>query len=292
MSSPIISAFLLLGSMVSITAGAAIAKDIFPILGPAGSTFLRLAVAGLILVVVRRPWMNSLNSRQWRWTLIYGAVLGLMNLLFYFAIARLPIGLAIAIEFLGPLAVTLSLSRHIWDLLWALLAFVGVCLMMPQVNSSVAVDLIGVLFALGAAAEWASYILIGRKAGNLVPAANATAYGMIVGCLLAAPFGAVPALQLVNHPAVIPAALAVGLLSSAIPYSLEMVALKHLSAKTFGILLSLEAAIGALSGFLILHENLSAIQLLAIFCVMVASAGSIVSSDRLQKKDLQAEISG
>lgn len=275
--------------MISLTTGAAVAKDIFPVLGPAGSTFLRLGVAGLILLSLRQPWKHTMRSEQWKWTVIYGAILGSMNLQFYYAIERLPIGLAIAIEFVGPLAVTLFLSRHWSDLVWAGLAFLGVCLVMPQVDSSASIDMIGVMFALGAAAAWAAYIVVGRRVGNLVPAANATSYGMIMGCLLVAPFGLVPSLKLAKHLELIPSALAVGLLSSAIPYSLEIVALKSLNAKTFGIVLSLEAAIGAMAGFLILHESLSAIQVVAMCCVMAASVGSIVTSDRLKKADLEKQ---
>lgn len=263
--------------MVSLTIGASLAKMLFPILGPTGTTLLRLSFAAIILLAISRPWRTRLARAQWKWISFYGAILGLMNCFFYLATERLPIGLAIGIEFLGPLAVAIGLSRTRKDFVWALLALTGVALILPRTETS-SVDMLGVVFALTAAFFWAAYILVGKQLGQRVPAAAATSYGMAVGALVAFPIGLSAAIPIVEHLHLIPIAIAVGILSSAIPYSLEMTAMKNLDSKTFGILLSLEPAIGALSAFALLSERLTALQVLAIACVIAASIGSTLSN--------------
>lgn len=272
---------LVLGSMVSLTLGAAIAKGLFPVLGAAGTSFLRLGVGTLILFAVWRPWRRRIPRRHWGVVGMYGLLLSVMNLAFYAAIARLPIGIAIALEFLGPLALAFVMSKSRLDVLWAALALLGVALLLPLTDVQAGLDVAGILLALAAGAAWACYIVVGKKAGAAVPhAGTVTAIGMLIGTITIAPFGAVAVWSATWTPAMALAAVAVGLLSSAIPFSLEMAALRHLDSKTFGILVSLEPALGAVAAFLLLHEQLTLVQCLAIGGVMTASIGSTLSSRR------------
>lgn len=268
-------------SMTSLTGGASLAKALFPALGPFGITFLRLFLAFSFLGIFFRPWRLSLSIAQGKWILLYGVNLGLMNLFFYLAIARLPLGVAIALEFLGPLSVALYFSRNQRDWLWLLLAALGVFLLLPRTEMGALRPGLGVLFALMAAAAWAAYILIGKRAGEMVPEGCLTAYGMLAGAVVVAPFGLRAAKEgITANPELIWAALGVGLFSSAIPYPLEILALKRMDTKTFGILLSLEPAIGALMALLFLKEKLSGLQILAIGCVVLASAGSTFAAKK------------
>lgn len=271
---------LLVGSMLSLTLGASIAKGLFPLLGAAGTTCLRLGVGAFLLVALWRPWRTKLNREQWLHIGIYGVVLGVMNLTFYEAIQRLPIGIAIALEFLGPLSVAFFYSRSKADVLWATLALAGVGLLLPLTQVQAQIDLVGVGYALAAAACWACYILVGQRAGATSHSGMATALGMSVACLTVLPFGIAATGPVWADFSLLPSVFAVGLLSSSIPYFLEMIALKQLDSKTFGILLSLEPAFGALAAYFMLHEQISTIQCLAIGCVMSASMGSTITSRR------------
>jgi inner membrane transporter RhtA len=260
--------------MVSLTSGAALAKTLFQIAGASGVTVVRVGTGALLMALFWRPWKAKLTLTQGRAIVAYGICLGLMNLLFYFAIARLPIGIAIAIEFLGPLSIALLFSKRWLDLVWAVLAALGIALILPLSSFSAAIDPIGVLFALGAATTWAFYIVLGKRAGAVAPAGHVASVGMAVAFLTVAPFGLVSATHLFDDSSVVMMVLGVGLLSSALPYSFEMFALKQLPEKYFGLLLSLEPAIGTLIGFLFLRETLTPIQLAAIACVVAASVGS------------------
>lgn len=269
--------------MLSLTLGASIAKGLFPVLGAAGVTFLRLGIGTVILFAVWRPWRSRIPRPQWGTIALYGVVLGLMNLGFYEAIARLPIGIAIALEFLGPLTLAFVMSKGRLDVLWATLALVGVVLLLPLTAVQARLDVTGVFFALVAAAAWACYIVVGKKAGEAAPPGMVAAWGMLIGTATAAPFGLVPVGGAEWTPAMAVAALAVGLLSSAIPFSLEMTAMKHLDSKTFGILVSLEPALGAVAAFLLLQEHLTLVQCLAIVAVMTASIGSTITARKEAK---------
>ncbi|HEY1053408.1 MAG TPA: EamA family transporter [Prosthecobacter sp.] len=277
---------LLLGSMLSLTLGASIAKGLFPVLGAAGVTFLRLGIGTVILFAVWRPWRARIPREQRGIIVVYGVVLGVMNLGFYEAIARLPVGIAIALEFLGPLSLAFFMSKGRLDVLWAMLALAGVVLLLPLTQVQARLDVVGIVFALAAGAAWAAYIVVGKKAGADSHPGSVTALGMLMGTLTAAPFGVVPVGAAVWTPAMALAALAVGLLSSAIPFSLEMAAMRHLDSKTFGILVSLEPAFGAVAAFLLLHERLTWVQCLAIAGVMAASIGSTVTSRKEGSKDV------
>lgn len=267
---------LLLVAMVSIQSGAALAKHLFPAVGASGATALRLALATLMLVAVFRPWRMRVERHQWPALLAYGVSLGLMNLMFYKALETVPLGIAIALEFTGPLAVALFGSRHLRDVVWVALAVLGLVLLVPEQGTQ-ALDPVGVAYALGAGACWALYIVFGQKAGS-DHGPQTVALGSCIAAAVAVPFGVVHAGTALLSPALLPIAFGVALLSTALPYSLEMVALTKLPTRTFGMLMSLEPAIGALCGLLFLHERLSVLQWLAIAAIIVASGGAAMTS--------------
>lgn len=263
-------------AMISVQGGAALAKGLFPALGPAGTVGLRIGLSALILLVAFRP---RLSAVPWRAIVPYGVVLGVMNALFYFSLARIPLGLAVAVEFSGPLAVAVFGSRKAVDLLWVALAAAGIALITPW-SGSHGVDPVGVLLAGAAGACWAAYILLGGRVSQTLPGGVAVAAGMTVAAITIVPIAA--AMGGFAHLTVglFVAGLGVALLSSAIPYTLEMVALKAIPARTFGILMSLEPALAAFAGLLFLHEVLTPPQWLAVALVIVASTGATLTSRR------------
>lgn len=267
---------LLLVAMVSIQSGASLAKHLFPAVGATGATALRLALATLLLVAVFRPWRMRVERHQWPALLAYGISLGLMNLMFYKSLETVPLGIAIALEFTGPLAVALFGSRHLRDVVWVALAVLGLVLLVPKQGTQ-ALDPMGVAYALGAGTCWALYIVFGQKAGS-EHGPQTVALGTCIAAVVAVPFGVAHAGTALLSPALLPIALAVALLSTALPYSLEMVALTKLPTRTFGMLMSLEPAIGALCGLLFLHEQLTMLQWLAIVAIIVASAGAAMTT--------------
>ena len=267
----------ILGSMVSVNAGAAWAKQLFPVVGSAGMTALRVGLAALMLLLAVRPW-RSLPSRQdARNLLVYGAMVGLMNLLIYGAFARIPIGIAVAIEVTGPLAVVILSSRRARDFAWVACAALGLGLLLPLQTGSVELDPLGVAYALGAAFCWAMYIVYGKRVSSL-RGADAVAWGMLAASLFAVPVGVAQAGALLFTPAMLGGGLLVALLSSAIPYTLEMMALARLPRRVFGILVSAGPALAALAGYLMLGERLSGMQWAAIGLVIFASAGAAATA--------------
>ncbi len=267
---PAIPAVLL--AMISVQGGASIAKHLFPVLGASGTASLRICFAALILLVVFRPNLRALNTKQWLYSLAYGTCLGAMNLVFYFAIKRIPLGLGVTLEFTGPLVLALLGSRRLLDLLWVLLACLGIVLIAPWQNNNV--DLLGTALAVGAGALWAGYIVLGGKLSRIMKGGDAVAVGMLFAAAFVVPFGALSGdLAAVNGPLLL-IGVAVALLTSALPYTLEMGALRQLSPKHFGILMSLHPAFAALSGLLFLEEYLSLTQWVSVFCVITASAGA------------------
>ncbi|AHG41653.1 threonine transporter RhtB [Pseudomonas syringae CC1557] len=268
---------LLIIAMASIQSGASLAKTLFPVVGAQGTTTLRLIFASLILLIVLRPWRARLTAKSLRTVVIYGVALGSMNLLFYMSLQTVPLGIAVALEFTGPLTVALLSSRKPIDFLWVTLAVIGLLLLIPLGNSSASIDLLGASYALGAGVCWAIYIMFGHKAGadNGVQTA---ALGVIIAAIFIGPVGVVHAGWALLDISLIPAALGVAILSTALPYSLEMVALTRMPARTFGTLASLEPVFAALSGLIFLHENLSLTQWLAIGAIIIASIGATLSS--------------
>jgi inner membrane transporter RhtA len=269
----------LLGSLVSLSIGTSFAKSLFPALGAEGTTAYRLVFAMLMLMAVFRPW-----RRKWVWADalplgLYGVTLGVMNLLFYSAIKTIPFGVAIAIEFTGPLAVAVWTSKKASDWLWVALAILGLGLLLPLPGADAALDPLGMGLALAAGICWALYIVFGQRVAMRY-GGMATPLGMLAAALVVAPIGVFHAGSALFDPQWLLAGLAVALLSSAIPYALEMFALNHLPKNTFSILLSLEPAVGALAGWLVLSERLTPFQGLAIGMVMAASMGTAWSAGR------------
>lgn len=275
LSFPVRPVAALLGSLVSLCVGSSYAKTLFPALGTLGVSALRIGLAMLLLMAAFRPWRRRWQAADLPPLALYGVTLGLMNLLFYQAIGLIPLGLAIAIEFTGPLAVALWHSRHARDLLWVALATLGLALLMPWqgLDAPGALNPLGIAYALAAAACWALYILLGHRVAQRY-GRDATPMGMLAAALVVVPIGAASAGSVLLEPQWLLPGLVVALLSSAVPYALEMYALKHLPKQTFSILLSLEPAVGAVAGWIVLAEALSMQQWLAIALVMAASMGS------------------
>jgi inner membrane transporter RhtA len=265
-------------AVVSVQGGAAFAKGLFPAVGTAGTAGLRIGLSALLLLAVFRPRLTRLTRAQWRAVIPYGLVLGFMNLSFYAALGRIPLGLAVTLEFAGPLGLAVVGSRRLADFLWVGLAAIGVALITPWQGSAATIDPLGVLLALVAGALWAAYIVLGRRASTLLPAGESVATGMLFAACTVLPFAF--AGELVSHltPALFAQGLAVALLSSAVPFTLEMMALRVLPARTFGILMSIEPAVAALCGLMFLHEQLTPTQWLALLFVSAASAGTTLTA--------------
>ena len=276
-SLPPIPALLL--SMLSIQGGAAFAKTLFPTLGAAGTTALRVTLAAALLHLIFRPSLRALSREAWRAVLPYGAALGVMNLTFYLSLTRLPLGLAVTLEFVGPLVLALVLSRRLQDLLWVGLAALGIVLIAPRGGAD-HLDPLGAVLALTAGALWALYILAGGAVARRVPGVTGVVAGVTVAAAVTLPFGLVEAGTDMLAPSALLMGLLVAVFSSALPYSLEMAALRALPARVFGVLMSLEPALAALSGWLFLHEHLTLTQTLAMGSVIAASAGISLQGKR------------
>jgi inner membrane transporter RhtA len=276
LASSLLPVGLLLIAMASIQSGASLAKSMFPLVGAQGTTTLRLIFASVIMVILLKPWRATLTAKSLRTVVIYGIALGGMNFLFYMSLRSVPLGIAVALEFTGPLAVAIYASRRAVDFLWIALAAFGLILLIPTGDAKAGIDLLGASYALGAGAFWALYILFGQKAGadNGIQTA---ALGVLIAAIFIAPIGIVHAGSALLSPALIPVALGVAILSTALPYSLEMIALTRMPARTFGTLMSIEPAFGALSGLLFLHEVLSLSQWMAIASIICASIGATLT---------------
>jgi inner membrane transporter RhtA len=264
-------------AILSVQGGAALAKGLFPVLGPSGTVGLRIGISALILLAAFRPGLQRLNAAQWRMVLPFGLVLGVMNLVFYHSLSRIPLGLAVTVEFIGPLSVAVFGSRRLIDAVWVVLAGAGIALITPWTAGG-GVDPLGVALAFAAGVCWALYIIIGKPLSHLLSGGTAVSIGMLVAAVAVVPFAALEGGFAQVTAGRLAAGVGVALLSSAIPYTLEMIALKALPARTFGILMSLEPAVAALVGLVFLREVLSPTQWLAVALVMAASAGSTLSS--------------
>ncbi|WP_053174915.1 EamA family transporter [Nonomuraea sp. SBT364] len=270
---------LVLLAIFSVQLGAGFAKELFAALPPSAVVFLRIAAGALIMGAVARPRLRGLARRDWAVGLAFGVTLAVMNLTFYEALARLPMGVAVAIEFLGPLGVAVAASRRRLDLLWVGLAAAGVVLLAPWGQSS-AVSWAGIGFALAAGACWAAYILLSAAAGSRFPGTTGLSFAMIVSAVVIAPVGVTTGGADLLQPELLLIGLGVGLLSSVIPYSLELQALRRMPKHVFGILMSVEPAAAALIGVLLLGEILHLQQWAAVLCIVAASLGSTRSGRR------------
>ena len=277
LASAALSVGMLIAAMASIQIGATFAQGMFPLVGPQGASALRLIFGTLMLTVALRPWRARPTPAAWRVIVVYGVALGMMNLMIYQAMSRIPLGVAVAIEFMGPLAVALWGSRRKLDVVWVAIAVLGLALLLPLGRTRAPLDPLGMAFALGAGACWALYIMFGQKAGA-TQGVQTTALGMIIAAIVVIPIGVAHAGAALLNPHAIVLGAAVGLLSTALPYTLEMVVLGRLPARTFGILMSLEPALGAMAGLMLLGQRLTPIQWLAVGAVMIASAGATATA--------------
>lgn len=261
----------LFGSQVSVNLGAAVAKHLFPLIGVEGITAFRVGFSALILAAVFRPWRSALSRRDCVNLLVYGTVMGMMNLLIYRAFDRIPIGIAVAIEVTGPLVVALLASRRPRDIASCALAVFGLYLLLPLDAGAARLDPGGVAYAFAAAACWALYIVFGKRASS-VRGGQGVALGMLVASLFIVPIGVAYADFAAITPVIVATGLAIAVLSSAIPYTLEMLALRGLPQGLYGMFSSAAPAVSALAGLLILGEHLSGTQWMAIGCIVLASA--------------------
>ncbi|WP_205704245.1 DMT family transporter [Hymenobacter sp. UV11] len=263
-------------AILSVQGGAAIAKGLFPVLGAAGTVGLRIGISAVLLLVAVRPRLGQLQAAQWRAVVPYGLALGTMNFLFYCALARIPLGLAVTLEFVGPLAVALAGSRRWADVVWVLLAGAGIALLAPWGGSNL--DTLGMLFALLAGGAWAMYIVLGGRVAAVLPGPQGVAVGMLFASLAVLPFSVAAGGWAHLTPQLLAAGTALAVLSSALPFTLEMNALRQLPSRTFSILMSLEPAAAAVCGLVFLHERLTLAQWLAVALVMAASAGATLTA--------------
>ncbi len=267
--------WLVLLGIVSVQLGASFAKDLFDLVTPTGMVWLRMAASALVVGLVARPTLRGRSRTDWYLVLAFGVALGVMNWSFYQSMSRIPLGIAVTIEFIGPLALAVVLSRRLRDLLWVALAAVGILLLGVQPGE---VTLPGVLFALLAGAMWSAYILLNARTGSRWPGLDGLAVASVVSALLLAPFAVTDAGDQLLDPRVLALGFLVGLLSSVVPYSAETVALRTIKPSAVSILMSMEPAAAALTAMVVLGEFLTAWQWLAVACVVVASIGASRSS--------------
>jgi inner membrane transporter RhtA len=267
--------------------GASIAVILFPQVGPLGMVMLRLVFSAVVLLIIARPRLRGHGRAGWLSVLAFGAVLALMNGLFYLALSRLPLGVTVTIEVLGPLVLSIVASHRASAWLWAGLAFAGVLALGG--GGWDRIDPLGVLFALGAAASWAFYILSSARVGRTFPRLDGLALAMSVGAILSLPFGIADAGSALLRPEVIGFGAAVAVLSSTIPYALELVALRRLAASAFAILMSVSPATAALAGFVILGQQLTPLELVGIALVIAASIGAVRAAARGERTALPEE---
>lgn len=264
---------LVLSGGISVQFGAALAVNLMPRAGALGVVTLRLLAAAVVLLLVCRPRLRGHSRTDWGTVLAFGVTLGAMNGLFYQAVDRIPLGAAVTLEVLGPLALSVLASRRLINAVWAALALAGVFLLGG--GDFGALDPAGVAFALGAGAMWAAYIVFSARTGRRFPQADGLALAMGVGALLMLPLGIAESGTKLADPVTIALGSAVAIMSSVLPYTLELLALRRLPAPTFAILMSLEPALAATAGFLILGQTLSPVQAAAIALVIGASMGAV-----------------
>jgi inner membrane transporter RhtA len=267
---------MVLGAVAAVQFGAGLAVTLFADLGPVGTVLLRVGFAAIVLVIAWRPSVRGRTRHDWELAAAFGLSLALMNGLYYLAIDRIPQGVAVTFEFVGPLGVALAASRRGLDLAWALMAAAGVALLGGGLGPSL--DALGVVFALGAGAAWAAYILLNTRVGQAFAGGEGLALAMVFGTAVLIVPGVIDAGDSLLDPDLLALGLGVALLSSVIPYSLELEALRRMPARVFGVLMSLEPAVAAAVGFIALSQDLALAELIGIALVVVASAGALRSA--------------
>jgi len=278
-----------LGSVTALGIGTSFAKHLFPLVGSFGTTALRVGFSALLLLLLWRPWRWPLSRTDAKSIVRYGVALGFMNLLFYMALRTIPFGLAVAIEFAGPLTVALWSSRKPIDFVWLLLAVCSLALLLPINPGAVALDPTGVGYALAAAVCWGAYIVFGKRVGHL-HAGQSVALGLTVAAIAVVPFGIWQAGSALLNPQLMLYGVGVAAISSALPISLEMLALQRLPKESFGIMASMEPAVAALLGMLVLDEQLTGLQWLAIGLTMLAAAGSSLTAQHGLSQSAPADV--
>lgn len=262
---------LVLLAIVSIQLGAAFAIQLFPALGATGTAFLRIALSAALLLLIARPKLDRTLRANVHWVLLYGGMLGGMNLCFYESIARIPLGIAVTIEFLGPLGVAIFTSRRLRDVLWALLALAGVAILTPEIGNDL--DPVGILYAVVAGTCWGAFVLLSGRIGRTFEGSSGLAMGMTVAAFILLPFGFTSVETAVVEPWLLISIIAVALLSTAIPFTLEFEALKRMPPRTYGILITLEPAVAVSVGAILLGQPFDASTLLAMALVTIAALG-------------------
>ncbi len=274
-SIPAVPAVLL--SILSVQSGSSIAKKLFPHLGASGTCTMRIGLSAIILALINRPNIKGLDWKQWAYCALYGIFLGAMNVFFYLGISRIPLGLGVTIEFVGPLTLALVCSRKLKDLAWAILACLGIAFIVPWGNSA-GVDPVGIAFALTAGTCWALYIVMGGVVSRKVTSKQAVTLGLFFATLFILPFGIISGDLAALNWKYFFMSLGVAVFSSAIPFTLDFIGLQKLPAKTFSILMSLHPAFAAFFGLIFLQEYLSLNQCISICCVVLASIGTTLTS--------------
>ena len=278
-----------LGSVTALGIGTSFAKQLFPLVGSLGTTALRVGFSALLLLALWRPWRWPLSRADAFSIVRYGVALGFMNLLFYMSLRTIPFGVAVAIEFSGPLAVAMFSSRKPVDFVWLALAILGLGLLLPLGHVAVSLDPEGVMYALVAAVCWGAYIVFGKRVGHL-HAGHSVSLGLTVAAITVVPFGIWHAGSALLHPQILLFGLGIAAISSAIPISLEMIALKRLSQQAFGIMTSMEPAVAALLGLFLLDERLTGLQWLAVGCIMMAAVGSTMTARGAAPQSAPSEV--
>ena len=271
---------LVLTGIASVQFGSALATTLFDEAGPAGTVLLRTAFAALVLAAIWRPAMRGRGETTWRAVALYGVCLVGMNLCFYESLDRIPLGIAVTLEFVGPLTVAIVGTRSRRDVIWVVLAAAGVVLLAPGIGDGL--DALGVAFALTAGGFWGAYILIAARIGRGSAGLGGLSAAMIYATIILVPFGVADAGADLLHPGVLAAGLGVALLSSVLPYTVELEALRRLPERTFGVLLSLEPAVAALVGLIVLDQHLLGREIVAIALVVAASAGALSSTEAVE----------
>lgn len=281
-SRPAIGVALVIGSCLSLPFGAAIAVQLFPALGSWGVASLRITIAALVVMLLVRPRLRRWNRQQWGAATLFGLTLAGMNGFFYAAIERIPLGPAVAIEFIGPLVLAAVLTRRRADAIWVGVAIIGIALLgVDGMIGQDPLDLLGVLFVLVAAGFWVLYIRMSARVGALIPGAGGLAVALAVAAVVLLPFGIPATITAVSDMNLLLLAALTALLASVIPYTFELAALRRIPQRVFGVLLSLEPAFATLAGFIMLGQLVSPLKLLAIALVIAASVGTTLT---LRKK--------